>query len=288
MTNSEMMKRGASAAVFLLWLAASLFSQNLCAQDNARAQQLIQTLGLRHLNAEAGLFSVIRVSDLEVTASDGKSPASNAIYYMLTPNEPINYVHRLFSDDYQTLIEGGPADYYLFYADGSVAKYTLGRDLSKGQVMMVPSPAGTAKAIVLHEDADYLLVSSILSPAWSPQRSRIGADETFIKKYADKADWATPAFMKFLIGPNFDHALGANDDGFDLHIDATGQMIWQGMQLTEKQVLVELEKLAASSAAPILLITFANPAQQPVAVKLRKLANDNGISDVRISPVNSH
>ncbi len=288
MTNSEIMKRGAGAAVFLLWLAASLFSQNLFAQDNARAQQLIQTLGLRHLNAEAGLFSVIRVSDLEVTASDGKSPASNAIYYMLTPNEPINYVHRLFSDDYQTLIEGGPADYYLFYADGSVAKYTLGRDLSKGQVMMVPSPAGTAKAIVLHEDADYLLVSSILSPAWSPQRSRIGADETFIKKYADKADWATPAFMKFLIGPNFDHALGAKDDGFDLHIDATGQLIWQGMQLTEKQVLVELEKLAASSAAPILLITFANPAQQPVAVKLRKLANDNGISDVRISPVNSH
>lgn len=273
--------------MFLFWLIAALFSQNLFAQDNARAQQLIQSLGLRHLNAEAGLFSVIRVSDLEVTASDGKSPASNAIYYMLTPNEPVNYVHRLFSDDYQTLIEGGPADYYLFYADGNVARYTHGRDLSKGQVMMVPSPAGTAKAIVLHEDADYLLVSSILSPAWSPQRSRIGADETFIKQYAGKADWATPAFMKFLIGPNFGRALGASEDGFKLHIDTTGQMIWQGMQLTEKQVLVELEKLAASSAAPAFLMTFSNPAQQPITVKLRKLANDNGISDVRISRVDS-
>jgi predicted cupin superfamily sugar epimerase len=284
MTRRDLIVR---AGLFVFWLAAPLYSQTLFAQDNARAQQLIQTLGLRHLNAEAGLFSVIRVSDLEVTASDGKSPASNAIYYMLTPNEPINYVHRLFSDDYQTLIEGGPADYYLFYADGSVAKYTLGRDISKGQVMLVPSPAGTAKAIVLHDGAGYLLVSSILSPAWSPQRSRIGGDEAFVKKYANQADWAMPTFIKHLIGPNFGHALGANDPGFSVRIDASGQMIWQGMQLTEKQVLVELEKLAIATSAPVLRISIANPAQQTLAERLRRLANDRGIQDVKISQTGS-
>jgi predicted cupin superfamily sugar epimerase len=284
MTRRELIVR---AGLFVFWLAAPLYSQTLFAQDSARAQQLIQTLGLRHLNAEAGLFSVIRVSDLEVTASDGKSPASNAIYYMLTPNEPINYVHRLFSDDYQTLIEGGPADYYLFYADGRVARYTLGRDISKGQVMMVPSPAGTAKAIILHDGADYLLVSSILSPAWSPQRSRIGGDEAFVKKYANQADWATPPFIKHLIGPNFGHALGANDSGFSVHIDASGQMIWQGMQLTEKQVLVELNKLATAASTQVLRISIANPAQQPLAERLRRLANDNGIQDVKISQTGS-
>lgn len=251
-------------------------------KEDARVQALIESLGLQHLNAESGMYSVVRVSDLQVTASDGSSPASNAIYFMLTPKYRVNYLHWLYSDDYQTLIEGGPADYYLFYADGHVAKFTMGRDLAKGQVLMVPSPAGTAKAIVLHKEAKYLLVSSVLSPAWSPQRARIGADYAFLKKYAGKADWATPGFLTFLIGPNFTHTLGADDKGFSLTIDDTGQMLWKGMQLTEKQVRVELQKMAVANPDRVLTITTRGKVARQMVEKLQTLAHDNGVRHVTI------
>ncbi|ANJ66126.1 hypothetical protein A9404_00915 [Halothiobacillus diazotrophicus] len=261
-------------------------TQSSTAED--RVQTLIDSLGLQHLNAESGMYSVARVSDLQVTASDGQSPASNAIYFMLTPKYRVNYLHWLYSDDYQTLIEGGPADYYLFYADGHVAKYTMGRDLAKGQVLMVPCPAGTAKAIVLHKEAKYLLVSSVLSPAWSPQRARIGADYAFLKKYGSKADWATPGFLTFLIGPNFAHTIGADNKGFSLDVDGNEQLLWKGMQLSEKQVRVELKKMAAADPNRVLTITFLGEAARAVAMKMQRIAHEIGVRQVKILPAHDH
>ncbi len=239
---------------------------------------------MKHLNAEAGLFEVIRVSDLSVTASDGDSPVSNAIYFMLTKSEPQNYLHWLYSDDYQTLIEGGPADYYLFFADGSVAKYTMGRDLKNGQVLVVPCPANAAKAIVLHESASHLLVSSVVTPAWSPQRARIGADESFVDQYAGQADWATPEFLSFLVGPNFGHKIGAAATGLNLGIDSLGQIIWQGMQLTDAQALLEIKKFTGAHPDQEFEITFDDnqTASSTCAKRLADLAGQAGFSNVRL------
>gem|GEM_PF-591479 len=268
--------------IFLTLLMALLLAQSAAAKSSSRAQEIIHALGLKHLNAEAGLFKVVRVSDFQVTAPDGRSPVSNAIYFMLTPGEPQNYLHWLYSDDYQALIEGGPADYYLFFPDGKVAKYTMGRDVAAGQVLMVPSPAGTAKTIVLHHSADYLLVSSIVTPAWSPQRAHIGADENFIKKYAGKADWATPAFLQFLIGPNFGHHLGADGKGFEVSIDAQGQIIWQGMQLTEKQARLELQRLVSDRPGEAFTIHRLKDAPEAGVQKLKTLAKQVGVNQVRV------
>ncbi len=246
-------------------------------ESNARIGELVQGLGLRHLNAEAGLFSVIGVSQLEVDASDGRSPVSNAIYFMLTKEEPHNYIHWLYSDDYQTLIEGGPADYYLFYPDGSVRNYTMGRDTGQGQTLVVPCPAGARKAIVLGERADYLLVSSVVTPAWSPRRARIGVDDTFITQYAGKAAWATPDFLRKLAGPGYGHILGASDEDFSVGVDDDGQILWQGMQLTEEQVEFELESLARDHQEAEFCIAVDGKSDREVVNRLRSLAEDKGV-----------
>ena len=243
-----------------------------------RAEELVETLGLRHLNLESGLFKVLSVSDIEVKAGDGKSPVSNVIYLMLTKKVSQNFVQWLYSDDYQVLIEGGPADYYLFYEGGRAEKFTMGRDLQAGQQLIVPSPGGTAKAIVLHESADYLLAGSIVTPAWSPQRARIGADEAFIEKYAGKADWATPEFIKFLIGPNFGKTEGASGEVFKISIDSLGQFIWQGMQLTEKQLLVELKNFVENDNAQPLIIEVSKDAPGQMVDKTKKLVEREGIT----------
>lgn len=86
---------------------------------------------------ESGLFNVVRVSDIEVETAGEFSPASNAIYLALNQDEPVNYLQWVFCDDYQVLIEGGPANYYLFYEDGRSEKITMGRDITNGQKLMV-------------------------------------------------------------------------------------------------------------------------------------------------------
>ena len=238
--------------------------------------------------SSSGLFSVIQVSDLEVTCSDTKSPVSNAIYFMLTQDEPRNYVHWLYSDDYQTLIEGGPADYYIFHANGSTEKFTMGGDIENGQTMVVPCPANSAKAIVLHEDASHLLVSSVVTPAWSPQRARIGGDHTFIEKYSGSSDWASPEFLTFLIGPNFGHEIGADGDGFHVTIDETGQIIWKGMQLNEKQVAVELKSFLAKTPARAFQISIHPNAPQAIIERLKDLASQMGIHETELTQISNH
>jgi predicted cupin superfamily sugar epimerase len=260
-------------------IATALVSATLCASVFAteplatpqRAQELIETLGLKPLNIEAGLFAVERVSDLPVMAGDGSSPASNAIYLMLTRDVPQNYIQWLYSDDYQVLIEGGPADYYLFYPDGSSEKITMGRDVAAGQRPLVPAPAGSAKAIVLAPEAEYLLVGSILSPAWSPARARIGIDDAFVQRYAGSSPWATPGFLAFLAGPNVAHVAGGSEEDLAITVAGDGQFLWQGMQLTEKQLRNQLSKFTGEHPdAPVSLAI--EPGAPPAAVASARAA----------------
>lgn len=166
-------------------------------------QRWIEQLGLEYLDHESGLFSVENVSDIYVDSQGGTTPVSNCIYYALTREHPQNNLHWLDSDDHHILIEGGPADYFLFYQDGSAEKKTLGLDIAKTQRPIVVAPGGCGKAIRLKDDADHLLVGSVVTPAWSPDRVRFGGGRDFLDKYAGKADWATPDFLKELVGPNW-------------------------------------------------------------------------------------
>lgn len=258
-----------------LWVLGQALSS--AAAESSRAQELIEALQLRPLNVESGLFAVVHVSDLEVIAPDGVSAASNLIYLMLSQSHPQNHVQWLSSDDNQILIEGGPADYYLFYADGRAEKITMGRDLAAGQQMMVVSPGGTAKAIVLHEEAEFLLVGSMLSPAWSPQRVRIGGDQAFVDRYTQAADWATPAFIRSLIGPNFGSYVGSQAQGLEVTLDVSGQIIWQEMQLTEQQFLNQLRKLRREDPAAPIRVTAAPGAPEPLVARMQALLLDAGV-----------
>ena len=106
-------------------------------------------------------------------------------------------------DDHHILIAGGPADYFLFYPNGTVQKKTLGLDLAQSQQPIVVAPGGCGKAVRLHETAEFLLVGSVVTPAWTPGRVRFGGGSNFLEQYAGKAEWATPDFLRSLVGPNW-------------------------------------------------------------------------------------
>jgi len=167
-----------------------------------RARQLIEQLHLSVLPKESGYLGIIGDSAQRAPVNGRLLKVQSQVYYMLTRERPINYLHWLVPDDTHILIEGGPVDYFIFHPDGRVEKVVLGRDLAAGERPVVAVPGGCWKALRLHEGAEYALMANALSPEWTPDRVRIGEGENWVKKYAGKAEWATPEFLRTLIGPN--------------------------------------------------------------------------------------
>ena len=152
---------------------------------------------------ESGYLGLIGESAQKMPI-DGRSLAvQSQVYYMLTTDRPINYLHWLASDDTHILIEGGPVDYFIFHPDGRVEKVVLGRNVAAGERPVVAVPGGCWKALRLHDGARYALMANALSPEWTSDRVKIGAGDDWVKRYAGKAPWATEEFLKSMIGPNW-------------------------------------------------------------------------------------
>ena len=169
----------------------------------ARAVELIRDLNLSVLSKESGYIGIIGKSALEVEVEGRRLAAQSQNYYMLTRDRPINYLHWLASDDTHILIEGGPVHYCIFHDDGNVERKTLGMRFAEGQRPVVAVPAGSWKALRLHPEAEYALTANALSPEFTPDRVRIGEGGGWVRRFADKAPWATEGFLREMIGPNW-------------------------------------------------------------------------------------
>ena len=83
------------------------------AKLDARAQELVRLLKLEVLPKEAGYLGIIGKSVQVAPVDDRLLAVQSQNYYMLTREQPINYLHWLASDDTHILIEGGPVDYFI-------------------------------------------------------------------------------------------------------------------------------------------------------------------------------
>jgi uncharacterized protein len=168
-----------------------------------RVQELIQVLHLTVLPEESGYLGLIGQSAQTVKIGGRSLALQSQVYYMLTTDRPVNYLHWLESDDTHILIEGGPVDYFIFHPDGHAEKITLSRDVAAGQRPVVAVPGGCWKALKLHDGARYALMANALSPEFTPDRVRIGEGAAWVKRYRGAAPWATPENLRALIGPNW-------------------------------------------------------------------------------------
>jgi len=193
-------------AIHLLTCAlVAISATSAAAQDsgNARAGELVRALHLTVLPKESGYLGLIGQS-AQTVSIDGRTLAvQSQVYYMLTRDRPVNYLHWLASDDTHILIEGGPVDYFIFHPDGQVEKVVLGRDVSAGERPVVAVPGGCWKALRLHDGVSYALMANALSPEFTPDRVKIGEGPAWVARFAGKAAWANPATLRALIGPNW-------------------------------------------------------------------------------------
>jgi uncharacterized protein len=173
------------------------------AGTDARAHEIIEVLHLSVLPKESGYLGLIGESAQKVQIDGRQLAVQSQVYYMLTRDLPINYLHWLAPDDTHILIEGGPVDYFIFHPDGRAEKITLGRDVSAGQRPLVAVPGGCWKALRLHPGASYALMANALSPEFTPDRVRIGEGAAWVNRFSGAAPWATPENLRALIGPNW-------------------------------------------------------------------------------------
>ncbi len=187
----------AGAIALSAWFAAAP------AGSDARARELIETLHLKVLPGESGYLGLIGDSAQRAEVDGQRLKVQSQVYYMLTRERPVNYLHWLASDDTHVLIEGGPVDYFIFHPDGQVEKVVLGRDVAAGERPVVAVPGGCWKALRLHDGVSFALMANALSPEWTPDRVKIGAGRDWVKRYTGAAPWATDEDLRQLIGPNW-------------------------------------------------------------------------------------
>ena len=199
-------RRAASGLLFatLICMAALAASAGTARiGTDARARELIRLLKLKVLPRESGYLGIIGASNQRVTLDGRALAVQSQNYYMLTRELPINYLHWLAPDDTHILIEGGPVDYFIFHPDGRAEKITLGMNLAAGETPVMAVPGGCWKALRLREGANYALMANALSPEFTPDRVKIGAGPEWLKRFSGAASWATPEFLRELIGPNW-------------------------------------------------------------------------------------
>jgi len=194
-----------SASIAILMLCLNPVHAAAPVGSDERANELIRVLKLSALPKESGYLGLIGESAQKAMVDGRPLRLQSQVYYMLTRDRPINYLHWLAPDDTHILIEGGPVDYFIFHPDGRAEKVTLGTDVAAGQRPVIAVPGNCWKALRLHKGASYALMANALSPEFTPDRVRIGEGEKWVKRFSGVAAWATPENLRELIGPNWVH-----------------------------------------------------------------------------------
>jgi predicted cupin superfamily sugar epimerase len=154
-----------------------------------RTDELIDRLGLQR-HPERGYYAETYRATLGVDAAPhgGRRPASTAIYFLITGEEPSTYLHRLLSDEVFHLYEGGPLD-VLFLKDGEApAIHRLGRDISGGERPQLVIPAGTWFGAELTQGAPYCLIGCTVAPGFEFQDFELAEGPELARRFPRAAD----------------------------------------------------------------------------------------------------
>ena|ERR1019366_2499903 len=97
------------ALIFILFAGILAPIQgNAQTNNDARVRELMQALHLNALPKESGYLGIIGQSTQTVEVDGRPLAVQSQVYYMLTRDRPVNYLHWLAPDDTHILIEGGP------------------------------------------------------------------------------------------------------------------------------------------------------------------------------------
>lgn len=128
-------------------------------------QEIIKTLDLETHPSEGGYFKRTYTSEIETDCPMGTRKALSSIYYMLTDDNPIGYLHKNKSDIIHYFHSGSAITYFIIHPNGQLEKQILGNDVLRGQIPQLIIKGGCWKASELLE-GEYGLLSEAVSPGF--------------------------------------------------------------------------------------------------------------------------
>ncbi len=101
-----------------------------------------------------------------------------SIYYLLTDDRQINYLHKNKSDIIHYFHGGFPAIYLVIEPSGKLSKFKLGCDFTQGHLPQLLVPGGCWKAAVL-EEGEYGLLRESVAPGLEYKDVEIAQPDSF-------------------------------------------------------------------------------------------------------------
>ena len=150
-------------------------------------KEIIKTLSLEPHPSEGGFFKRTYTSEIEAPCPVGTRKTLSSIYYMLTDDSPIGYLHKNQSDIIHYFHSGSAISYIIIHPDGRLETQTLGNDLSQGQTPQLTVKGGCWKASKLNE-GEYGLLSEAVSPGFEYEDMELACTTNIRERFPELLD----------------------------------------------------------------------------------------------------
>ncbi len=128
-------------------------------------EDIIKTLKLEPHPLEGGYFRRTYESAHCMNTDVGERRWLTSMYYLLTDDSPIGYLHKNRSDIIHYYHAGAPIRYVIMNPTGEIREAVLGPDLSNGEQLQLVVKGGEWKAAELCSGS-YGLLSEAVSPGF--------------------------------------------------------------------------------------------------------------------------
>ncbi len=140
------------------------------------ATALIRLLLLEPHPLEGGYFRRTYESRLRCDCGCGSRPLLTSIYYLLTQESPVGFLHRNRSDILHYHQLGAAVKYLVIAPDGCLSEHILGPDIAHGETLQLLVPGGYWKASRLC-GAEYALISEAVAPGFDYADNELATEE---------------------------------------------------------------------------------------------------------------
>lgn len=147
-------------------------------------EEIINTLGLELHPGEGGYFRRTYESRQTISSDDKNRKLLTSIYYMLTSDSPVGYLHRNKSDVIHYYHSGSPIKYFIVSPDGKLTQAILGSDITNGEAPQLLVKGGEWKASRLCS-GEYGLISEAVSPGFEYDDNDIASPEIISQLHPD-------------------------------------------------------------------------------------------------------
>ncbi|ROS05550.1 hypothetical protein EDC56_1085 [Sinobacterium caligoides] len=147
-------------------------------------QAVINHLKLQRHPLEGGYFRRTYESEQDVSCIVGTRKLLTSIYYMLTDDSPIGFLHKNISDIMHYYHKGEAIKYTLVSPDGNLSEVVLGPEIENGQQLQLLVPGGYWKASSLCS-GEFSLISEAVSPGFSYTDNQLATHEVIEQAYPE-------------------------------------------------------------------------------------------------------